>query len=89
MRVRLARFTVLLFSFIFLSCVAYADEIQVGFPINVEEFKSYTKARGFDLDDKDGFIENKGQNFVVYTYHTVTTEQMEIVKDATFKNLRK
>lgn len=68
--------------------ISFADEVHIGFPVKLEQFKAYTKERGFDLNDKDGFVENKGQEIVVYSYHTMTPQQMEIVKDATFKNLR-
>lgn len=68
--------------------ISSADEVHIGFPVKLQEFKAYTNQRGFNLDDKDGFIENKGQEIIVYSYRTMTPEQMQIVKDATFKNLR-
>lgn len=71
-----------------MSTHSFADEIEVNFPIYVEKFKVEAKERGLDLYDVDGFVESKGQRFVVYTYKPVTLEQLETIKTATWKSMR-
>lgn len=68
---------------------SFGDEIQIPFPIRVEPFKAEAKERGLDLYDQDGFVENRGGEFKVFTYHTVTPEQLELIQELTWKHLRK
>lgn len=70
---------------------AFADEVNIPFAINKTKFLEETKSLGLDLYDNetsDGFIKNEGQKFIVYTYKTITVEQLNIIKDCTFKSLR-
>lgn len=63
--------------------------------INVNQYKKDCKSKGIDLYDDsgdghgDGFVENKGNNFKVFTYHDPTSEQLDILKDMAWKNKRK
>lgn len=68
---------------------SFADEIQIPFAIHVDQFKKDAKEAGFDLYDGDGFVENKGGRFVVYTYKTISFENLRLLKELTWKNLRK
>ena len=71
---------------------SFADEINIPFAINVKAFKKEVKAHGLDLYDKEkshGFVQNKVSMFTVFTYKQATTEQLEIIKNATWKSLRK
>lgn len=74
---------------IFGCSISSATEINIPFPVYADQFKVDAKERGFDLYDGDGFVENKGDNFKVFTYKAVTDEQLEIIKDLTWKNMRK
>lgn len=71
-----------------ISSISFADEIRIPQAVYIDKFKAYTKEHGIDLNDVDGFVENHGQNFKVFTYKNMTSEQLDIIKDATFKNLR-
>lgn len=72
-----------------LASISFADEIHIPIAINIENFKADCLARGLDLNDKDGFVENKGMSIIVYTYHTASEEQMDLIKDMAFKNVRR
>lgn len=83
-RVILITLALSLFSF-----PCFSDELHVPFAIHKEQFIIDAKAEGFDLNDVDGFIENRGSEVVIYTYKTISKSQMEILKNTTWKNLRK
>ncbi len=68
---------------------SFADEIGVPFAIHVEDFKADALEHDFDLYDGDGFIQNKGSRFVVYTYKRVTPEQLSLITELTWKHLRR
>ncbi len=69
--------------------LSHATEVRVPYGIYVEQFKKESKEKGFDLNDVDGFIQNKGNNFVIYTYKPITDEQLELIKDLTWNNMRR
>lgn len=67
------------------------DEIRMPFPVYVDEFKADLKERGLDFyDNKDshGFIERSGGEVVINSYRQMTNEELSIIKDCYFKNLR-
>lgn len=68
--------------------LSFADEIRIPVSVKVDDFKNECKKSGFDLNEVDGFVENKGQRFIVYTYKSVTDQQLEIIKDAAWKTKR-
>ena len=71
---------------------SFSDEIHIPFSVYVNDFKSDCKASGLDLYDKTsshGFVENKGKNFIVYTFKNITDEQLSLIQSAAFKNIRK
>lgn len=71
---------------------SFSDEVRVPFAIYLEDFKAEAKENGFDLYDtreSHGFIENKGGRFTVCTYRSVTQEQLDLIKELTWKHLRK
>ena len=72
-----------------MSFTSYADEVNIPFPIHVKPFIKECKAQGFDLNDVDGFIENKGGEVIIYTYKPVSIEQLEKFKMLTWKHIRK
>ena len=70
----------------------YADEIKIPFSVYMDDFKSECKAQGFDIygtKESHGFVEDKAGEFIVFTYKRATPEQMDIVKNATWKFIRK
>ncbi len=75
-----------------MSSILWADEIQVPFGVYMDEFKSECKLKGLDLEgnkNSQGFVKDEAGKFSVFTYKTATPEQMDIVKDATWKTIRK
>lgn len=71
--------------------LSFADEIEIPIAVYMTEFKDCCSDRGLDLygnRESDGFIQDKAQKFVVYTYRTFNEEQMEITKDCTWKSMR-
>lgn len=72
--------------------ISYADGVIIPGSIKVEAFKKEMKEHGMNLyggDEADGEIENDGTRIKVITYKPVTPEQMEIMKDAASKSVRK
>ena len=77
--------------FVFLasfSLTAMADEIEIPFAIDIPSFKEELLGHGFNLNDVDGFVENKGMTIVVYTYKNSTVDQRRLIREAAFSNLR-
>ena len=75
-----------------MSILSFADEIKIPFGVYIDAFKTECKSKGLDLygtQKSNGFVTDEASNFSVFTYHTATPEQMEIVKEATWKNIRK
>ncbi len=72
-----------------MSTLSLADEVNIPFPIHVKPFIKECKKQGFDLNDVDGFVENKGGKVIIYTYKPVSIEQLEKFKMLTWKHIRK
>ena len=79
----------ILFSVIFLlSPKACADQIQIQFTCWPQELQSKFLENGKKLDlnandrtdDSWGYLFSKGSEYVIYTYHAVTGEELDIVK---------
>lgn len=73
------------------TCV-HADEIKIPFPVYMEDFKADMKSAGIDLygnKDSVGFVEEKGGEFVVYTYKKSDIYVLDMVQKLTWKNIRK
>lgn len=68
--------------------VAFADEIQVPFAVRMTDFKAECKTRGMDLDEVDGFITDRGQDFSVFTYETSDQTDWDLIREAAFKTKR-
>ena len=72
--------------------ISYADGVVIPVSIKVEAFIKEMKKSGMDLsggDNSDGKIENNGTNIKIITYKPVSIEQMELMKDAASKTVRK
>jgi hypothetical protein len=68
-----------------------ADEVRIPFAVYVEDFKKDAKEQGLDLYDNrnsDGFIQNKGQEFYVFTYKPISMEHLDLIKELTWKHIR-
>lgn len=77
---------------VFSTSIALADGVIIPGSIKVEEFKKIMLKHGMDLsggDDADGYVDNKGTSIKVITYAPVSIEQMELMKEAAFKSVRK
>lgn len=75
-----------------MSLFSYADEIQIPFPVYMDEFKAECKKQGLDLygnRDSKGFVQDKASNFSVFTYHTATPDELTVIQEATWKTFRK
>lgn len=72
--------------------IAHADEVEIPFAVYIDDFKKAAKEKGFDLYDErdsDGFIKNNGQEFVVCTYRRITQEELGLIQDLVWQNIRK
>ena len=70
---------------------SFADEIEIPFAVHMDKFMEDCVTDGLDLYGRDlsqGFVENKGSRFIVYTYKQATDKQLDIIKTSTFNNLR-
>lgn len=72
-----------------MSSVLYADEVRFQQAIFVDKFKADCLKDGFNLNDVDGFIENHGQTFKIFTYHSINESQLTILQKNMWKNIRK
>ena len=79
----------ILFSVIFLlSPKVCADQIQIQFTCWPQELQTKFLENGKKLDlsandrtdDSWGYLFSKGSEYVIYTYHAVTGEELDIVK---------
>jgi len=73
------------------TAISYADGIVIPCSIKVSAFIKDMKQHGMDLsgsDDADGEVQNSGTSMKVITYKPVTPEQMDLMKDIAFKNVR-
>ena len=69
----------------------FADEMQIPFAINTNKFLEEAKAVGLDLygeDDSIGHVENKGTQFIVYTYGMMSSSDLDKLKEITWKSIR-
>lgn len=72
--------------------IVHADGVVIPVSTKVEQFKELMLENGMNLyggDDADGFIEDYGTKIKIITYKQVTIEQMELMKEAAFKSVRK
>lgn len=72
--------------------LVHADEISVPFAIYVEDFRKDIKQNGMDLDggrESQGFVEERGGNFTVFTYKQATPKQLGLITDVAVRNMRK
>lgn len=72
--------------------MSFADGVVIPVSIKVEAFKKEMKSKGMNLyggDDADGEIQNYGTSMKVITYKSVTMNQLELIKNAAFKTVRK
>ena len=74
--------------FLFITVTAYADIFKIPFSVFPRELQAKFALEGKKLDlngndrtkDSWGFIENKGTNFIIYTYKPATTEDFNLIK---------
>lgn len=69
--------------------LAQADEVRLPFALNIKAFKKDLKQHGLNLYDVDGFVRNEGTTVKVFSYRQLTIEELTLIKDAAFRNLRK
>ena len=72
-------------------CLSFADQVEIPFPIYVGDFVKDAMEHGLDLSDSrtaDGFIKNEGQKFIVCTYRPVTKQELKLIQELTWRNLR-
>ena len=79
----------MVFGLLLVAAISWADEVTIPFAIHVEDFKKEVKENGFDLYDGDGFVENKGGEFKVFTYKPVKFEHLDLFRKIAIKHLRK
>lgn len=75
-----------------LTTISYADGIIIPMSIKVEQFKKEVKEKGLDLygsDSSDGEVQNLGTSMKVITYRPATLDELDLIKDVSFKTVRK
>jgi hypothetical protein len=68
-----------------------ADEVRIPFALKEKQFLEELKSRGFDASGSDtsqGFVKNEGGRMKVFSYHTMTPQQLDAIKDSAFKCVR-
>ena len=81
----------ILMGFIISIPTSFADEIQLPFAVKEKAFIKEMKKNGMDLsrsDKSQGFVEDRGGNFKVFTYKPATLEQLDLIQKIAFKNMR-
>ena len=76
-----------------IASVSFSDELDIPFscwPVELQQaFLKYGKKMDLNsderTDDSFGYILNKGSKYVIYTYHSVSPEDFEIIKKVTFE----
>lgn len=74
------------------SSLSFADQIVIPLSIKQDKFVKEMKKRGMDLrrrDDSDGYVEYGPQGFMVVTYKPITFEQLDLIREVSFKCVRK
>jgi len=74
--------------FLFITAFAYADAFEIPFSVYPKELQAQFAEEGkkLDLSGNDrtkeswGFIENKGTEFIIYTYKSATIEDLNLIK---------
>jgi len=70
----------------------FADEVEVPFSVYAERFQAEAKEKGLNLscaDEADGCIKTNGTFFVVMTYKPLTEKGRELIKELSFKHMRR
>lgn len=81
----------IIFCFLLLPVISFADEIIYPFPIYTERVLKDAKDAGYDLsgsDDSIGHLENKGTEFHIYTYYSLEYKELEAFKKIVMRNIR-
>ena len=75
----------------FASSLALADEIQIPYGVYMDEFKAECKLKGLDLENtraSQGFVNDRANEFSVFTYKTATPEQLDLIREVSLKHRR-
>ena len=80
------KYILFLVLFLFVSGL-FADELTIPFPCYPKKIQEKFAEYGMKLDlsgndrtsDSWGFLENKGAEFIIYTYKPVTKEELSII----------
>lgn len=76
-----------------MSCLpSFADEIIIPFALDQKQFSKELKKEGLDFTDGKhslGFVKNEGMKSTVYSYKNLKNEQLDKIKQAAFKSVRK
>lgn len=72
---------------------AFADELQVPFSCYPKVLQELFAEKGYKLDldgsertpDSWGYLYNKGANYTIFTYETITEQDFIVVREIVFK----
>ena len=75
------------------SSIAFADELLIPFscwPKQLQtEFAKYNKKLDLNGDDRTndswGYLVNKGDTYVIFTYRSMGTEEFKMIQEIVFK----
>lgn len=82
----------MLFVALAMPAICRADEIIIPFPINQRQMVKELKKQGLDFSDSTkavGFVKNEGTQTTVYTYRAMNIYELDKIKNAAFKSVRK
>ena len=80
---------------IFFTCNnGYADKVRIPFSCFPKELSVQFKEAGLSVDvkaedrtkDSWGFIKSEGNEYTIFTYDTVSTEELELIKQVAFEH---
>ena len=78
--------------FLFITTFVFSDEIEFPFTCNVTKAQEVFKLNGMKLDlsgnektdDSWGYIESRGSKFILYSYKTLTREELQLIENIVF-----
>lgn len=87
---------IFLIVFLLIASNVLADKIMIPFSVYPKEMQKLFAEEGYKLDldgnDRDvnswGFLRNEGTQFIIYTYDSITLDELTMIQKVTFKHMR-
>lgn len=75
----------------FLCLPSFADEVKIPFAVHKADFVKDIGRQGLDLTGQmgsSGFVENKGMMIEVFSYRSLTGDELTLITQAALRNQR-